>query len=84
MAAEKQKSPAALDNVIATIDINLSTHFRDATPVEKFLQDYNECPLCGTELLYTHVTNFVNGLVKEEAHCESCKIRTKANEHGLQ
>ncbi len=84
MATHKQKQPLALDNVIATIDVNLKTHFRDATPLERFMQEYNECPLCGTELLYTHVTNFVHGSVKEEAHCEACKIRTKDNSHHLQ
>jgi hypothetical protein len=84
MATNKLKAPAALDTVIASIDVNLTTHFRDATPHEQYLADYNECPLCGTEMLFTHVTNFVRGDVHEEAHCEACKIRVRDNSHQLQ
>lgn len=64
---------------IATIDVNISWNAK-----EQFLDDYLNCPLCGSELLYTHVTHFVNQNVAEEAHCEECKIRTKANTHTLQ
>jgi transcription elongation factor Elf1 len=54
------------------------------TKQEQYLQDYNHCPLCGTELLFTHVTNFIEGMVKEDAHCMTCNIRTKSAEHELQ
>ena len=51
---------------------------------EQYLQDYNHCPLCGDELVFTHVANFIEGNVQEEAHCMSCNIRTKSAEHDLQ
>jgi transcription elongation factor Elf1 len=54
------------------------------SPVEQFLEDYHQCPLCGTEMVFTHVTNFVNEEVKEEAHCSPCQIRVKSNQHQLQ
>lgn len=54
------------------------------TQREQFLEDYHHCPLCSTELTYTHVTNFVADNVKEEAYCMACNIRTKSNHHGLQ
>ena len=51
---------------------------------EQYLLDYNHCPLCGSELVFTHVANFIEGSVQEEAHCMSCNIRTKSAEHDLQ
>jgi transcription elongation factor Elf1 len=55
-----------------------------ATELEQFLEDYHNCPLCGSELMYTHVTNFAHLSVQEEAHCEPCNIRTKKDAHVLQ
>ena len=69
------------DSTIATIEINWA---HATNPREEFLEDYLHCPLCGDELLYTHVTHFVHGNVSEEAHCNSCKIKTKSNHHPLQ
>ncbi len=51
---------------------------------EQFLNDYNHCCLCGDELIFTHVTNFIGQDVKEEAHCPSCKVKTKEHHHTLQ
>ncbi|MCB0342482.1 MAG: hypothetical protein H6626_05895 [Pseudobdellovibrionaceae bacterium] len=50
---------------------------------EEILEEYNHCALCGTELLFTHVTNFVYMSVDEEAHCPSCSVRTIKQEHKL-
>jgi DNA-directed RNA polymerase subunit RPC12/RpoP len=54
------------------------------TTRELFLDDHNNCPLCGSELLYTHVTQFTDLNVAEEAHCEPCNVRVKQNNHTLQ
>jgi transcription elongation factor Elf1 len=54
------------------------------TPTDTFLENYQNCPLCGTELLFTHVTHFVKGQATEEAHCPSCAIRVRHAEHTLQ
>ena len=51
---------------------------------EQYLQDYNHCPLCGEKLVFTHVTNFIEGEVKEEAFCMACNIRAKSGQHDLQ
>lgn len=59
-------------------------HINEPTVKEQFLDDYHHCPLCGTELIYTHVTDFAYLKVNEEAHCEACNIRTKKDEHILQ
>jgi hypothetical protein len=76
-SAEVDADPAP--KTIATININLKYDAR-----AKFLDDQHNCPLCGTELLQTHVTHFANQAVQEEAHCEKCKIRVRSNEHQLQ
>lgn len=52
-------------------------------PREQFLEDYHHCPLCSSELLFTHVTDFVAGSVKENAECLSCRIQVKSNPHKL-
>ncbi len=51
---------------------------------EQFLEEYNYCSFCGSEYLFTHVTDFIEGQVKEEAYCMTCQIRTKQNDHKLQ
>lgn len=73
MDSEKKDTP---------VDVKL--HISEMSPREQFVEDYNHCPLCGTELLYTHVTDFSYLKVNEEAHCEACNIRTKKDEHVLQ
>jgi transcription elongation factor Elf1 len=70
----KENSP----KIIAQFNI-VESH----SPREQFLEEYHHCPLCGTELIYAHVTNFIQEMVKEEAFCSACNIRTKANEHKL-
>jgi Na+-transporting NADH:ubiquinone oxidoreductase subunit NqrF len=75
---KKQTTP----KTVATIDIKID--WNSVSPREMFLDDYTFCPLCGDELLYTHVTQFVECAVAEEAHCEKCKIRVKQNGHTLQ
>lgn len=51
---------------------------------EQFLENYQSCCLCGTELYFTHVTNFVQFDVQEESWCPSCNIRQQKNAHTLQ
>lgn len=64
-------------------EININLLMAAAPSTDEYLEDYNHCPLCGTELIYTHVTQFINSQVTEEAHCEKCNICTKNNQHSL-
>ena len=64
--------------VIAEIHVNQISHR------EQFVLEYTTCCLCGTELEFTHVTNFSHQEVIEEAYCPSCNIRAKKESHGLQ
>ena len=67
-----------LKQTIAEIRID-----QEVDPKEQFLDDYNHCPLCGTELSYTHVTDFAFLQVNEEAHCDPCGVRIKKEKHVL-
>ena len=67
-----------------TAEITYNAVANDYAHQEQFLMDYNNCCLCGDELIFSHVTNFIRQEVKEEAHCPSCKIRTKEHNHSLQ
>ena len=51
---------------------------------ELFIDDQNNCPLCGSELTQTHVTHFIELKVQAEAHCESCKVQVRKETHTLQ
>jgi DNA-directed RNA polymerase subunit RPC12/RpoP len=48
------------------------------------LEDLLECAICGSELMFTHVTHFINQETEEEAHCPSCRIRVRQQRHRLQ
>ena len=65
---------AQLDQILADI----------LTHREQFLDAHLNCPLCGSELLLTHVTHFANHKTNEEAHCDACQVRIRAEEHILQ
>lgn len=82
MKVIEQEMQSSQPEVITQIDINIVPPQIDYR--ELFLEDYHFCPLCGDELLYTHVTHFANKLVSEEGHCESCSVRVKNNNHTLQ
>ena len=54
------------------------------SPLQVWLDSYKHCELCGSELIYTHVTQFIEETVCEEAHCPSCNIKNKQAHHRLQ
>ncbi|MDB2425942.1 hypothetical protein N9W41_00185 [bacterium] len=56
----------------------------EITPKDEFLEDQKSCKLCGGELLYTHVTNFIGDYVDEKAHCSLCSIKHTDTVHCLQ
>lgn len=71
------------------LDLNapIGVHFHKLTVQdyrEQFIEDYNQCCICGTNLDFTHVAHFVNNEVKEEAYCSCCNIRTRSLVHSLQ
>lgn len=51
---------------------------------EQMVLDYTTCCLCGGELLFVHVTNFVNNEVTEQSSCHSCHIKHVTKNHKLQ
>lgn len=51
---------------------------------KRLLKEYNHCCLCGEELLFTHITNFIKFEVLEEAYCSNCNIKNKKEFHKLQ
>ncbi len=65
------------------MEITISTN-DEITIREQFLLDYTTCCLCGSDLMFTHVTKFVTGEVKEQGACESCGIEHAPKSHPLQ
>ena len=50
----------------------------------EIIEHMSRCCLCGNELKYHHETDYVMRTVREEAHCQSCGIRTRKESHSLQ
>jgi len=49
-----------------------------------FLDNHNNCQLCGSELIYSHVTHFVFEEVIVEAECSECCVKKTAEIFKLQ
>ena len=54
------------------------------TWLEETLEDHFHCILCGSDLAFTHKTDFVTQVVTEDANCACCKIRNRQSSHRLQ
>lgn len=56
----------------------LSEHPEDAMNArEIFIQDQNCCCLCGEQLSFDHVIDFMQLTVIESAECDACKIKLR-------
>lgn len=64
--------------------VTAQIHNDEMTLREQFLMEYTTCCLCGSELLFTHVTHFVNNEVEEQTACESCGVKHVSKHYGLQ
>lgn len=45
---------------------------------------YTHCVLCGSNLHFTHVTDFTKNLTQETARCPECGVKTRQIMHRLQ
>ena len=51
---------------------------------QDYLERYSHCPLCGSNLHFTHVTDFVRNLTLETARCPECGVRARKAMYSLQ
>ena len=51
---------------------------------QNMIEYYNNCSICGSELDFTHVTQFQYSEVKVEGHCPCCNVQLKNETHRLQ
>jgi hypothetical protein len=51
---------------------------------QNMLEYFNNCSICGSDLEFSHVTQFVHGQVKEEGSCGCCGLIIKNETHALQ
>jgi hypothetical protein len=45
---------------------------------------YSHCALCGSNLHFTHITDFSRNLTQETARCPECGIKIRRVMHKLQ
>ena len=71
---------------VATIDVNVQWPPKMSSKawLEESIDDHLQCVLCGTHLTFKHKTDFIAGVVKEEAHCSSCNVRNRQSDYILQ
>lgn len=50
----------------------------------EIIEQFTSCCLCGGPLEFNHSTNYVHLVVREEAACPACGVRTKTETHRLQ
>lgn len=51
---------------------------------EMTIEGHNTCCLCGSDLKFQHQIDYMTLVVKEEAHCPSCRIQMRQRDHTLQ
>ena len=51
---------------------------------QDLVDKYMHCAICGSNLHFTHVTDFVKDLTYETARCPECGIRVRKVMHRLQ
>ena len=47
------------------------------------MESYSHCALCGANLHFIHVTNFVHNLTQETAKCPECGVKIRQITHRL-
>ncbi len=51
---------------------------------ENLLDHYNHCNFCGSNLHFTHVTDFSRNITQETARCPECGVKARQLQHKLQ
>lgn len=51
---------------------------------QNMIEYYNNCSMCGSDLDFSHVTQFQYNEVKVEGHCPCCQVQLKNETHQLQ
>lgn len=51
---------------------------------QDILSRYTHCAICGSNLHFSHVTDFSRNLTQETARCPECGIKVRAAVHKLQ
>ena len=56
----------------------------DGKNPDELIETVDTCVICGTKLVYYHLTDFKNQSVEEEGQCPSCGVKNKINKFTLQ
>jgi hypothetical protein len=68
-------------NEDSEIDPSASRFYNSA---ERLVAHYNHCALCGSNLHFTHITDFNRNLTQEIARCPECGVKASQVQHRLQ
>lgn len=56
----------------------------DHRTIEEVLHTLTTCPLCGSMLHFSYLTDYVANDVKEKASCQTCQMKMRENSFTLQ
>jgi hypothetical protein len=63
-------------------------HETDLSPLyssaDEAVSRYTHCAMCGSNLHFTHVTDFSRNLTQETARCPECGLKARQIMHRLQ
>ena len=48
------------------------------------IERYSHCVICGSNLHFTHITDFSRNITQELAKCPECGVRARKATHSLQ
>lgn len=52
-------------------------------PHKMFIEDQNHCALCGSQLEIQATSYLENQMVREEAYCKKCDLKTRVKDHHM-
>lgn len=64
-------------NKVTYYELSEEIHHQD------YIQSQHNCALCGSNLELIHDVNKPDSLIREEAFCPECEIRTRAKIYGI-
>ncbi|HLE01398.1 MAG TPA: hypothetical protein VJB59_14135 [Bdellovibrionota bacterium] len=77
----EEKTQLTTDETQTTVEEAFSHFFGTAKDV---IAKYSHCAVCGANLHFSHVTNFVTNLTQETAKCPECGFKVHQVLHRLQ
>lgn len=65
-------------------DTSLENPLGNFGSVKQVLDRYLHCAICGSNLHFTHLTDFTRNITEENSKCPECGVKAQRSLHKLQ